>query len=115
MAHAENQLNNPIPFDINTYKLAYYHRNKDRLNRLAKRREVLKRHPINEKILEYEPLFSSIALNGRRGILNEILITTYGITLIYNLSSYDDFVDAFNAVCEDDTKKLRMASMDEDA
>ena len=100
-------------YDTNTYKKAYYQCNKAKLNRLSKRRRVLKRHPINIKIIDYEPNFSCVKLNTRRGILNEILITTFCIHLIYNLSTYDDFVDAFNDVCEDDSKKLILDSMDE--
>ena len=88
------------PFDMNSYKRKYYLKNKDTIRNNAKRCEMLKRHAIKKEIYKYEPKFDVIDLRRRRSILNEILICHFNIRLIYIDTSYNDFVDEFNEVCD---------------
>ncbi len=66
----------------------------------------MSKKPIKKEILEYEPNFTNNKINTRRSILNAILICVYDIRLIYNECTYNDFVDKFNEVCDDDSYKL---------
>ena len=87
-------------FCMNTYKRAYYLKNKEIIVANAKRCEKLKRHAIKKQIYIYEPKFDSIDLRSRRSVLNEILICHFDVRLIYIWTSYNDFVDKFNSICD---------------